>query len=99
MVSWYLTTPEQQAERVRTGRYPDDPPGGDTLGRASRFSSPEAEAEALGRGRRALNRDLANGGVQTFPDPVTGEPTFVNPETGEPARQRVNVMTNRGDRR
>jgi hypothetical protein len=95
----FETTEEQQAERVRSGRYPDDPPGappgGAPVGRSSRFSSPEAEAEALGRGRRQLDADLANGNVPTFPDPATGQPTFVNPATGEPVRRPVKVTTNR----
>jgi hypothetical protein len=96
----FETTEEQQAERVRSGRYPDDPygpiPWRRPIGRASRFGSPEQEAEALGRGRRALDADIANGAiVEKFPDPSTGQPTYVDPVTREPARQPVTVGTNR----
>jgi hypothetical protein len=96
----YQTTDAQQAIRVRTGATP----GGSTLSngssppppnRASRFSSAEAEAEALGRGRRALEADLQDGQVHQYTDPVSGGPTYVDPATREPVRHPVNVTTNR----
>jgi hypothetical protein len=62
------TTAADQAKRVETG----ETPGGRTTpkGRpASRFRSPEAEVEALGRARRKLDAD----GPPKF-DSVTGEP-------------------------
>ena len=82
----------EQADRVRTGVTPDGEIA--PAGRASRFRSPQAEAEALGRARTALEADLANGTVPTYPDPVTGDPTYVNPANGQPVRQPVNVTTN-----
>ena len=96
----FETTDAQQAERVRTGRYPDDPIGPlpaarKPAGRASRFTSPEAEAEALGRGRHSLNRRLREGTVPTHPDPVTGAPTYVDPVNGKPVRVEAPVTTNR----
>lgn len=95
------TTEAQQADRVVTGRYPDqlptDAPGGAPRGRASRFSSPQAEAEALGRGRRALKHDLQAGTVPGHTDPVTGARSFVDPATGIPVSHDVVVPTNRMD--
>ena len=95
----WQTTDAQQADRVVTGRFPDqlptEAPGGPPRPRASRFGSPQAEAEALGRGRRALQRDLDAGNVPAHPDPVTGSPTYVNPVTGEPVRHEAVVTTNR----
>jgi hypothetical protein len=93
----YQTTEAQQIRRVETGVTPTGevrraPPS------ASRFGSPEAEAEALGRGRRALQADLdAGAGGRTYPDPVTGDPTYVNPNNGAPVRRTVTVETNRPD--
>jgi uncharacterized Zn-binding protein involved in type VI secretion len=96
----YQTTDAQQAQRVATGQTPSgrtlangnipDPPT-----RASRFSSPEAEAESLGRARRKLNDDLANGAVGSYIDQVTGKPTYVNPANGMPVRHSTEVTTNR----
>lgn len=82
------TTDAQQAERVRSGRYPDDPIGPiqgqrTPAQQASRFTTPQAEAEALGRGRRELDRRLAAGNV-----PGAGN-GFVNPATGVPQRVRI----------
>ncbi len=92
------TTDIQQAERVVTGRYPDDPPTGplppgqNPARRASRFGSPEAEAEALARGRADLNAQLAaqsaaNGGTPPpYSDPVSRVPMRIRSvvETSRP---------------
>jgi hypothetical protein len=95
----YQTTDAQQAIRVQTGATP----GGRTLSngssppppnRAARFSSAAAEAEALGRGRRALEADLQDGQVHQYTDPVSGGPTYVDPATRGPVRHPVNVTTN-----
>ena len=89
------TTSMEQAEGVRSGMRPDGTTGS-PLSTTSRFRSPEAEAEALGRGRRLLNEKLRSGTVQNdFPDPVTGTPTYVDPVTGSPTRVKIdNVTTN-----
>ena len=95
----WQTTDAQQADRVVSGRFPEqhptEAPGGPPRARASHFGSPQAEAEALGRGRRALQRDLDAGTVPTHLDPVTGAPTYVDPVTGEPVRHEALVSTNR----
>lgn len=94
----WQTTEAQQAERVETGRCPDQLPHeapGKPAARASHFSSPEAEAEALGRARRALEKDLKAGKVEGFLDPVTGARTYVNPVDGQPMRHDLIVATNR----
>lgn len=95
----YQTTEAQQADRVVTGRYPDqlptEVPGGKPRPRASRFSSAEAEAEALGRARRVLNRELKAGSVGGYTDPVTGVQTYVDPATGIPISREIVVTTNR----
>ncbi|MBE9215063.1 hypothetical protein IQ247_20750 [Plectonema cf. radiosum LEGE 06105] len=57
--------------------------------KSSRFTSPQAQAEALGRGHRALNQALKQGNVEFQ---TSG---FVNPKTGQPARHAVEVSTNR----
>lgn len=84
---------------MRSGKYPDDPNGnpGNPPPRASRFRTPEAEAEALGRGQRQLETDLANGTVKAPIDPVTGRPQYVDPGTGNPVRHRFTVTTNHPD--
>lgn len=84
----HQTTDAQQSHRVKTGTTPDGQPG-KAPSRSSRFTSPQAEAEALGRGRRVLGADLKNGAI---PHQATG---FVDPKTGAPARHSVNVTTNR----
>lgn len=83
----HQTTDAQQANRVRTGVTPGGRTGS-AAGRASRFESPEAEAEALGRARRALDRQLAS-------ESATGAPPNVDPVTGQPRRIPVTVPTNR----
>jgi len=88
----HQTTDAQQAERVRTGTPPDG--GHAPAGRASKFRTPEAEAEALGRARRALQADLDSGAVPSFVDPITGDRTYVNPANGAPVRRPVLVTTN-----
>ncbi len=84
----HQTTDAQQSHRVKTGTTPDGK-SGIKPSKSSRFTSPQAEAEALGRGRRALGADLKNG---VIPHQGTG---FVDPTTGAPARHSVNVTTNR----
>lgn len=95
----WQTTEAQQADRVVSGRFPDqlptEVPGGPPRARASRFASPQAEAEALGRGRRALQRDLEAGAVPAHLDPVTGASRYVDPVTGEPVRHQAVVTTKR----
>ncbi|WP_218082587.1 hypothetical protein [Anthocerotibacter panamensis] len=91
----YQTTEAQQAERVKSGLKPDGKTSKKLPERASRFTSPEVEAEAIGRGRKALEVDLKNGKVPTFPDPITGKPTYIDPATGEPVRHELTVTTNR----
>lgn len=91
-------TAPAQGNRVLSGHYPDQHPGqvpgGEPAKRASYFGSPHAHAEALGRGRRELQRALKSGEIPTHPDPVTGKPTYVKP-TGLPERHRPAVPTNR----
>ena len=82
------TTSAEQASAVRSGARPDGTNNG-PIGTASRFRTPEAEAEALGRGRKLLEEKLRSGTLtqnQLRPDPVTGVPTYVNPVTGKPTR-------------
>jgi hypothetical protein len=90
----YQTTDEQQAARVVTGRFPDDPYGPtdgprEPVSRASRFGSPQAEAEALGRARRELDAELARDAKARGP-----APTYVD-EDGVPVRMETDVRTNR----
>jgi hypothetical protein len=87
------TTEADQITRVETGVTPTgevrNPPNS-----ASHFSSPQAEAEALGRGRRELQADLdAGAGGLEFPD-ANGNPTYVRPN-GSPVRRTIDVATNR----
>ena len=89
----WQTTSEQQRTRVETGVAPDGTPNQFT-GTASRFRSPQAEAEALGRARRQLEADLRRGAVPSYVDPVTGATTYVDPATGRVTRYRVVVSTN-----
>ncbi|MDF5734753.1 MULTISPECIES: hypothetical protein [unclassified Nostoc] len=84
----HQTTDAQQEHRVKTGTTPDKK-SGKPPSQSSRFTSPQAEAEALGRGRRALDTDLKNGAI---PHQGTG---FVDPKTGAPVRHSVSVTTNR----
>ncbi len=90
----YHTTDDQQARRIRDGTTPDGKKG-QKVGIASRFISPEAEAEALGRGRRKLRIDLKNGGVKP-PRDATGNPIYTD-STGFPFRPTTSVTTNRKD--
>lgn len=84
----HQTTDAQQSHRVKTGTTPDLK-SGKPPSQSSRFTSPKAEAEALGRGRRILNAELKKG---VIPHQGTG---FVDPKTGMPVRHAVNVSTNR----
>jgi hypothetical protein len=84
----YQTTDTQQENRVKTGITPTGVKG-KAPSQSSRFTSPKAEAEALGRGRRILNADLKKGAML---HKGTG---FVDPKTGMPVRHVVNVSTNR----
>jgi len=98
----HQTTPAQQQDRIRTGRTPD----GEVkpAGTASRFRSPQAEAEALGRGRTALQNKLKDdvGLPRNHPDaiepshidPATGDRLYFDQATGRPARVPVDVRTN-----
>ncbi|RSM77061.1 hypothetical protein DL991_21155 [Amycolatopsis sp. WAC 01375] len=88
----YQTTDAEQATRVRTGIAPDGLPA--KAGRASRFRSAQAEAEALGRGRTELEAHLRDGKVPSYTDPVTGQQLYVHPVTGRPVRHPVSVTTN-----
>lgn len=76
----HQTTDAQQARRVETGKSPSNRKTRKGQ-HASRFHSPEAEAEALGRARTKLTRDK--------PSPYD--------ENGLPNRHRVVVETNRRD--
>jgi hypothetical protein len=83
----YEVTDAQQQDRVRTGITPD----GKQLvaGKSSsRFSSAEAEAEAVGRGERELQEKLARGDVKGFDGKLVSD-------EGKPARTRVEVVTKR----
>ncbi len=96
----YQTTDAQQARRVETGYYPHDPdygplrPGQRPAGRASRFSSPEAEVEALARSRRDLDAKLG-ADAQSASAAGTGPPTYADPATGIPERFTTTVTTYR----
>lgn len=65
------------------------------MARAARFSSVEAESEALGRGRRVFACELEAGIVPSFIDAQRGERSYIDPETGEPVRHAVVVSTDR----
>ena len=88
------TTDTQQVQRLQTGIRPDGS-SGNSPGQSSRFTSPQAQAEALGRGNIKLQEDLANGNVPSFTDPTTGRITYTDPVTGKPARYAVSVSTQR----
>lgn len=88
----YQTTEADQETRVRTGVAPDGEPA--PAERASRFRSPEAEAEALGRARTKLEAKLQSSAVTSYTDPVTGHQVYVNPANGRPVRHPVQVTTN-----
>ncbi|WP_298771761.1 DUF6531 domain-containing protein [uncultured Shewanella sp.] len=59
------TTASQQENRIVTGIKPSGEQGAPTS-KASKFITPQAEAEALGRGRRQLNDDLMNQNIPTM---------------------------------
>ena len=65
------------------------------VARAAHFASPQAEAEALSRGRRVFACELEAGLVSHFIDVATGALSFVDPVTGEPVRHAVVVSTHR----
>lgn len=65
------------------------------MARSARFSSAEAETEALGRGRRVFACELEAGIVQHFSDAQSGERSYIDPQTDEPVRHVVVVTTNR----
>ncbi len=87
----WQTTDEQQRLRVERGVAPDGEQA--RVGRASRFRSPEAEAEALGRGRAELEGMLRADEVPSFRDPTTGQRVYADPATGTPVRVRILVET------
>ncbi|MCE9576333.1 MAG: hypothetical protein K8W52_24510 [Deltaproteobacteria bacterium] len=94
----WQTTDAEQAMRVKSGRYPDDRIGPilrtqRPIGRASRFGSPEAEAEALGRGRKELERKLAKD-AKTAAATGAPAPKYVD-QAGKPADFGPRVPTNR----
>jgi Domain of unknown function (DUF4157) len=91
----YQTTDIQQGDRIRTQMTPSGRMGA-PINNPSKFRSPQAEAEALGRGARQRDADIAGGLVppnKRFPDPITGNPTYVDPVTGEPTRYTTFVTT------
>jgi hypothetical protein len=91
----YQTTDLQQGDRIRTGITPSGRSGA-PVSKVSKFHSATSEIEALGRGRKKLKDDIANGLIpqnQRFPDPATGKPTYVNPVNGAPTRHKVTVTT------
>jgi hypothetical protein len=91
----YQTTDTQHGDRIRTRVTPSGRVG-KPVSKSSKFNSPQSEAEAAGRGRTALEKDLANGNVvDTYPDPVTGKPTYIDPATGAPTRHTVSVTSNK----
>jgi hypothetical protein len=57
----YQTTIVQQMTRVRTGIAPDGIRA--TTSRATRFDSPEAELEAIGKARKIVAHRVANGQI------------------------------------
>jgi hypothetical protein len=78
----YQTTAQQQTDRIRTGVKPSGEAGA-PVSKTSHFTSPEAEAEALGRGRRQLEADIKSGKV---------DPGY---KDGKSVRHEVVVETNR----
>jgi hypothetical protein len=87
----HQTTDAQQAERIRTGIAPDGVWA--PTNRATRFRSPEAEAEAFDRGRAELEADLLRDAVAGWADPQAGGKSFVDPSTGALARHTVWVRS------
>ncbi|MCE9572195.1 MAG: hypothetical protein K8W52_03480 [Deltaproteobacteria bacterium] len=92
----WQTTEAQQVERVETGRNPDalvGEPNGFPADEASRFGSPQAEAEALARGKRALATQLETeakaAAAAGLPPPSLLQPN------GHPRRIRPLVKTHR----
>lgn len=78
----HQTTAAQQKNRIRTGITPGGRPA-PPPSEASSFGSPAAEAEALARGRKQLDRALKNGTARPFT------------KKGKPARFEADVETNR----
>ncbi|SMC27724.1 YD repeat-containing protein [Andreprevotia lacus DSM 23236] len=86
----FQTLYSQQAERVKTGLTP-------TLrnaptSRASKFFTPEGEAEALGRAYGQLLNDLDNGIVPPGVTGTNGVPSYMLPN-GAPVRHTLTVTT------
>jgi hypothetical protein len=91
----YRTTDTQHGNRIRTRITPSGRVG-KPVSKSSKFNSPQSEAEAVGRGRVMLEKDLANRNViDTYPDPITGRPTYVDPATGSPTRHTISVTSDR----
>lgn len=81
----HQTTSAQQGHRIRTGVTPSGRIGKPTS-KASSFHSPEAEAEALGKARTRLNKDIQSGVTPKYD------------ANGEPNRFMIdNITTNRKD--
>lgn len=78
------STDAEQAQRVRDGTKPSGK-SGKPAPKASKFDSPEQEAEALRLGRKQLNSDLDSGNVPK------------RTASGEPNRHEVRVSTNDPD--
>ncbi|MDR7268564.1 YD repeat-containing protein [Pelomonas saccharophila] len=87
----HQTSFSEQATRVRTGISPTGRSA--PTSKASKFVSPEAEAEAIGRGTEELMRALGRGVVPPGVIDGRGMPTFVEPN-GLPVRYSVIVSTN-----
>jgi hypothetical protein len=81
----HQTTSAQQGHRIRTKVTPSGRIGKPTS-KASSFHSPEAEAEALGKARTRLNKDIQSGVTPKYD------------ANGEPNRSMIdNITTNRKD--
>lgn len=77
----YQTTNTQQEKRISTGQKPSGTMA-DIPKTTSKFSTPELEAEALGKGQKALDAKLKSGSIPKLKP------------NGEPNRVEINVSTN-----
>jgi hypothetical protein len=82
----HQTTATQHGDRIRTGYAPSGRYAPSS--KSSHFNSAKAEAEALGKARTQLKKDIQSGGVSKY------DPTSTN---GEPNRHVVVVNTTRVD--
>lgn len=71
----YQTTAKQQKERIGTGKKPSGAMDIRPAKTASKFSSPQLEAEALRKGEKALQQKLKAGNIPNFKK--NGEPNRV----------------------